>query len=38
MKAIGQLGKLDRVLGVPVTTRSWSTMAAIARVLDGGAA
>jgi hypothetical protein len=38
MKAIGQLGKLDRVLGVPVTTRSWSTMAAIAGVLDGGAA
>ena len=35
MKAIGQLGSLDRVFGVPATTRSWTTMAAIARVLDG---
>ena len=35
MKAIGYLGKLDRVFGVPVTTRNWNTITAIAKVLDG---
>jgi uncharacterized protein (DUF1697 family) len=34
MKAISYLGTLDRLFGVPVTTRSWNTIAAIARVLD----
>jgi hypothetical protein len=34
MKVIGHLGGLDRVFGVPVTTRSWKTFAAIARALD----
>jgi len=33
MKVIGYLGTLDRVLGVPVTTRNWNTMLAIARIL-----
>jgi hypothetical protein len=33
MKVIGYLGALDRVFGVPVTTRSWKTVAAIAEVL-----
>ena len=33
MKVIGLLGTLDRLYGVPVTTRNWNTMAAIARVL-----
>ena len=33
MKAIGHLGTLDRHFGVPVTTRNWNTMTAIARVL-----
>lgn len=33
MQAIGYLGKLDRVFGVPVTTRNWNTMSAIASVL-----
>ena len=33
MKAIGQLGTLDRLLGVPVTTRNWNTMTAIAKAL-----
>jgi uncharacterized protein (DUF1697 family) len=33
MKAIGYLGTLDRHFGVPVTTRNWNTMTAIARVL-----
>ncbi len=36
MKVIGCLGALDRVFGVPVTTRSWTTMAAVAKVLDNG--
>jgi uncharacterized protein (DUF1697 family) len=34
MKAIGYLGKLDRLFGVPVTTRNWNTITAIAKVLD----
>ena len=36
MKAIGYLGKLDRIFGVPATTRNWNTMAAIVKVLDIG--
>jgi uncharacterized protein (DUF1697 family) len=36
MKVISYLGALDQVFGVPVTTRSWSTLTAIARVLDSG--
>jgi len=36
MAVIGQLGALDRVFGVPLTTRNWHTLAAIASVLDGG--
>ena len=34
MKVISYLGKLDRVFGVPVTTRNWNTITAIAKVLD----
>jgi uncharacterized protein (DUF1697 family) len=34
MKAIGYLGKIDKLFGVPVTTRNWNTIAAIAKVLD----
>lgn len=33
MKVIGYLGALDRLFGVPVTTRNWNTIAAIGRVL-----
>jgi len=33
MKAIGYLGALDRVFGMPATTRNWNTMTAIAGVL-----
>lgn len=33
MKAIGQLSALDRVFGVPATTRSWNTILAISEVL-----
>jgi uncharacterized protein (DUF1697 family) len=34
MKAIGYLGKLDRVFGVPATTRNVTTIDAIAKVLS----
>lgn len=34
MKAIGWLGTLDRVFGVPVTTRNWNTIESIAKVLN----
>jgi uncharacterized protein (DUF1697 family) len=33
MKAIGYLGQLEKVFGVPVTTRNWNTILAIARIL-----
>jgi uncharacterized protein (DUF1697 family) len=33
MKAIALLGKLDRIFGVPVTTRNWNTINSIAKVL-----
>ncbi len=36
MKTIGYLGALDRVFGVPATTRNWNTIAAIAGVLEAG--
>jgi uncharacterized protein (DUF1697 family) len=38
MKVIGYLGTLDRVFGVPVTTRNWNTISAIAKVLNSGGA
>jgi hypothetical protein len=34
MKVIGYLGKIDRLFGIPVTTRNWNTMTAIAKVLE----
>jgi hypothetical protein len=33
---IGYLGALDRLFGVPATTRNWNTIAAIVRVLGEG--
>ena len=33
MKAIRYLGEIDRLFGVPATTRNWNTMTAIANVL-----
>jgi uncharacterized protein (DUF1697 family) len=33
MKAIRYLGEIDRLFGVPATTRNWNTITAIARVL-----
>ena len=34
MKVIGYLSSLDRILGVPVTTRNWNTIAAIGKVVS----
>jgi uncharacterized protein (DUF1697 family) len=36
MKVITYLGALDRLFGVPVTTRNWNTVTAIAAVLNDG--
>jgi uncharacterized protein (DUF1697 family) len=36
MKVIGYLGTFDRLFGVPVTTRNWNTITAIAKVLGKG--
>lgn len=33
MKAIGYLGKIEKLLGVPVTTRSWNTLEKVVKVL-----
>jgi uncharacterized protein (DUF1697 family) len=33
MKVIGYLGALDRLFGVPLTTRNWNTITAIGKVL-----
>jgi uncharacterized protein (DUF1697 family) len=34
MKAIGYLGKIEKILGVPVTTRNWNTIEKIAKILS----
>ncbi|HLY05994.1 MAG TPA: hypothetical protein VKR31_09625 [Rhizomicrobium sp.] len=34
MKVIGYLGRLDRIFGVPVTTRNWNTLEAIVKVIN----
>lgn len=36
MKVIGYLSGLDKLFGVPATTRNWNTVTAIAKVLAGG--
>jgi uncharacterized protein (DUF1697 family) len=33
MKAIGYLGKIEKLLGVPVTTRNWNTIEKVAKIL-----
>ena len=35
MKTIGYLGQIDKLYGVPATTRNWSTIMAIMRILKG---
>jgi uncharacterized protein (DUF1697 family) len=33
MKTIGYLGQIDKLFGVPVTTRNWNTIVAVMRIL-----
>jgi uncharacterized protein (DUF1697 family) len=35
MKTIGYLGRIDKLFGGPATTRNWTTIAAIVRILKG---
>jgi len=35
MKTICFLGQIDKLIGVPVTTRNWNTIGAIVRILKG---
>jgi uncharacterized protein (DUF1697 family) len=37
MKTIGYLGQIDKLYGVPATTRNWNTILAIVRILKGSA-
>jgi uncharacterized protein (DUF1697 family) len=34
MKAIGYLGKIEKLLGMPVTTRSWNTIERVVAILN----
>ena len=34
MKAISYLGKIEKLLGVPTTTRSWNTIEKVAKILE----
>jgi uncharacterized protein (DUF1697 family) len=36
MKAISYLGRIEKLLGVPATTRSWSTIEKVASILSQG--
>ena len=36
MKAISYLGKIEKLLGVPATTRNWNTIEKVARTLSQG--
>jgi hypothetical protein len=36
LKAIGYLGEIDRLFGMPATTRNWNTITAVAKALDNG--
>lgn len=35
MKTIGYLGRVDKLFGVPATTRNWNTVLAVVRILKG---
>lgn len=35
MKTIGYLGQIDKLFGVPATTRNWNTIIAILQILKG---
>jgi hypothetical protein len=34
MKAIGYLGKIEKLLGVPATTRNWNTIEKVVKILE----
>ena len=34
MKTISYLGKIEKLLGVPATTRSWNTIEKVADILE----
>src|SRR5262249_6871350 len=34
MKAIGYLGKIEKLLGVPATNRNWNTILKVAKILE----
>ena len=36
MKAISYLGKIEKLFGVPVTTRNWNTIEKVAKILRTG--
>ena len=36
MKAIRYLGQLEKIFGVPATTRNWNTISAVVRILKNG--
>jgi uncharacterized protein (DUF1697 family) len=36
MKTIGYLGQIDRLFGAPATTRSWTTILSVLRILKSG--
>jgi uncharacterized protein (DUF1697 family) len=36
MKTIGYLGQVDKLFGVPITTRNWNTMMAVVQLLKQG--
>ena len=36
MKAIGYLGKIEKLFGVPATTRNWNTFQKVAKILSEG--
>jgi len=38
MKTIGYLGQIDKLYGAPATTRSWTTIIAIMRILKESSA
>jgi uncharacterized protein (DUF1697 family) len=35
MKTIGYLGQIDKLFGVPATTRNWNTILEVVRILEG---
>ena len=35
MKTIGYLGRIDKLCGMPATTRNWNTILAVVRILKG---